>query len=101
MMKTLNRNFFFGVGAGIVVTIFVLLLLVLYYMFSWWFWGGNIFYGKKIPDKGKTLESRLEAPSFPSTTLADYEWTVQSLDGQDFKMTEVKGKVVFLNFWAT
>jgi thiol-disulfide isomerase/thioredoxin len=101
MMKTLNRNFFFGVGAGIVVTIFVLLSLVLYYMFSWWFWGGNIFSSKKIPDKGKTLESRLEAPSFPSTTLADYEWTVQSLDGQDFKMTEVKGKVVFLNFWAT
>jgi thiol-disulfide isomerase/thioredoxin len=52
-------------------------------------------------DKGQTLESRLEAPSFPSTTLADYDWIVQSLDGQDFKMSDVKGKVVFLNFWAT
>jgi thiol-disulfide isomerase/thioredoxin len=70
-------------------------------MFSWWFPGGNIFSSKKSPDKGKTLESRLETPSFPSTTLADYDWTVKSLAGQDFKMADTKGKVVFLNFWAT
>jgi len=101
MMRILNRDFFIGVGAGVVVTIFVLLLLIGYYMFIWWLPGGNIFPSKKTSDKGKTLESRLEAPSFPSTTLADYDWSVQSLDGQDFKMADVKGKVVFLNFWAT
>jgi thiol-disulfide isomerase/thioredoxin len=100
-MKIFNRDFYLGIGAGIVITIFVLLLLVLYYMFSWWFPGGNIFLSKKSPDKGKTLESRLETPSFPSTTLADYDWTVKSLAGQDFKMADTKGKVVFLNFWAT
>ncbi len=100
-MRIFNRDFFIGMGAGIVVTIFVILLLVFYYVFSWWLPGGNIFSSKKIPDKGKTLESRLEAPSYPSTTLADYDWTVQSLDGQDFKMADAKGKVVFLNFWAT
>lgn len=100
-MKIFNRDFFVGVGAGIVVTIFVLLLVVLYYMFSWWFWGGNIFSSKKGPDKRKTLESRLEVPSFPSTLSADYDWTIQSLNGQDFKMIDTKGKVVFLNFWAT
>jgi thiol-disulfide isomerase/thioredoxin len=100
-MKIFNRDFYLGIGAGIVITIFVLLLLVLYYMFSWWFPGGNIFSSKKSPDKGKTLESRLETPSFPSTTLADYDWTVKSLAGQDFKMADTKGKVVFLNFWAT
>jgi thiol-disulfide isomerase/thioredoxin len=101
MMRIFNKDFFIGVGAGVVVTIFVLLLLVVYYMFTWWLPVGNIFSSKKTPDKGKTLESRLEVPSFPSTTLADYEWIVQSLDGQDFKMADVKGKVVFLNFWAT
>jgi thiol-disulfide isomerase/thioredoxin len=100
-MKIFNRDFFVGVGAGIVVTIFVLLLVVLYYMFSWWFWGGNIFSSKRGPDKRKTLESRLEVPSFPSTLSADYDWTIQSLNGQDFKMIDTKGKVVFLNFWAT
>lgn len=101
MMKIFNRDFLLGVGAGIVITIFVLLLVVLYYMFSWWLPGGNIFSSKKTSDKGKTLESRLEAPYYPSTTLADYDWTVKSLDGQDFKMADTKGKVVFLNFWAT
>jgi thiol-disulfide isomerase/thioredoxin len=100
-MRFFNRDFFIGVGAGIVVTIFVLLLLVLYYMVTWWLPGGNIFPSKRTSDKGQTLESRLEVPSFPSTTLADYDWIVQSLDGQDFKMADVKGKVVFLNFWAT
>ena len=100
-MKIFNRDLFVGMGAGIVVTLFLLLLFVFYYMFAWWLPGGNILSRKKDSVRGKTLESKLEVPSFPSTTLADYDWTVQSLDGQDFKMTEAKGKVVFLNFWAT
>ena len=100
-MKIFNREFFIGVGVGIVVTLFVLLLFVSYYMFSWWSLKRNILSWEKTSIPGKTLESKLEVPSFPSTTLADYDWTVQSLDGQDFKMTEAKGKVVFLNFWAT
>jgi thiol-disulfide isomerase/thioredoxin len=101
MMRIFNGDFFVGMGAGIVVTLFLLLLFVFYYMFAWWLPGGNVLSRKKDSVRGKTLESRLEVPSFPSTTLADYDWTVQSLDGQDFKMTEAKGKVVFLNFWAT
>jgi len=100
-MKIFNRDFFVGMGSGIVVTLFILLLFVSYYMFSWWSLKRNILSWKKTSVPGKTLESKLEVPSFPSTTLADYDWTVQSLDGQDFKMTETKGKVVFLNFWAT
>jgi thiol-disulfide isomerase/thioredoxin len=100
-MRILNRDFYIGVGAGIAVTIFVILLLVFYYVFSWWSLKGNVLSDKKTSDRGKTLESRLEAPSFPSTTLAEYDWTVQSLEGQDFKMADTKGKVVFLNFWAT
>jgi thiol-disulfide isomerase/thioredoxin len=99
-LKIFNRDPFIGMGAGILVTLFVLLLFVSYYMFSWWSLKRNILSGKtSVP--GKTLESKLEAPSFPSTSLADYDWTVQSLDGQEFKMSETKGKVVFLNFWAT
>jgi len=100
-MKIFNRDFYVGVGAGIVITIFVILVLVLYYAFSWWLPGGNILSKKKDVDRGKPLESRLEVLSFPLTTPAEYDWTVQSLDGQDLKMADVKGKVVFLNFWAT
>ena len=100
-MKIFNRDFFIGMGAGIVITIFIILLLVFYYAFSWWLPGGNVLSKKKDSVRGKSLESRLEAPSFPSTTLAEYDWAVKSLDGQDFKMADAKGKVVFLNFWAT
>jgi thiol-disulfide isomerase/thioredoxin len=100
-MKIFNRDFYLGIGAGIVITVFVILVLVLYYAFSWWLPGGNILSRKKTVDRGKTLESSLEVPSFPSTNLAEYDWTVQSLDGQDFRMADAKGKVVFLNFWAT
>jgi thiol-disulfide isomerase/thioredoxin len=101
MMRIFNRDFFFGIGAGIVITIFVLLFVVFYYMFSWWFMGSNILSSKKTVDPAKTLESSLEVPSFPSITPADYDWSIKSLDGQNFNMADVKGKVVFLNFWAT
>jgi thiol-disulfide isomerase/thioredoxin len=100
-MKILNRDFYLGIGAGIVITIFVSLLLVAYYMFLWYFPGRSIFSSKTPPDKGKMLESHLEVPSFPSTTLANYDWSVQTLDGHDFRIADVRGKVVFLNFWAT
>jgi thiol-disulfide isomerase/thioredoxin len=61
----------------------------------WWF------SSKDLSDVSKVLEGGLEAPPFPSDILADYNWTMKSLDGKDFNMTEAKGKVVFLNFWAT
>src|SRR4030042_273045 len=92
-MKIFNKNFFFGVGAGVLITI--LILVVGGYLLIWWF------SSQKIPGGEKILNSSLEAPPFPSAVLADYDWTVKSLDGQDFKMTNAKGKVVFLNFWAT
>jgi thiol-disulfide isomerase/thioredoxin len=54
-----------------------------------------------MPGGEKILESSLGALLFPSAVLADYDWTVKSLDGQDFKMADAKRKVVFPNFWAT
>jgi thiol-disulfide isomerase/thioredoxin len=93
MAKIFNKNFFIGMGAGILITI--LIIIVGGYLFIWWYSSA------KISGGGKILENSLEAPSFPSGALADYDWTVKSLDGQNFKLAEAKGKVVFLNFWAT
>lgn len=31
----------------------------------------------------------------------DYNWELTGLDGQSFNLEEAKGKVVFINFWAT
>jgi thiol-disulfide isomerase/thioredoxin len=93
MAKIFNKNFFIGMGAGILITI--LIIIVGGYLLIWWYSSA------KIPGGGKILENSLEAPPFPSGALADYDWTVKSLDGQNFNMAEAKGKVVFLNFWAT
>jgi thiol-disulfide isomerase/thioredoxin len=92
-MKLFNKHFFIGFGAGI------LFLIILAgagsYLMYWWF------SSKDLSDVSKVLEGGLEAPPFPSDILADYNWTMKSLDGKDFNMTEARGKVVFLNFWAT
>lgn len=93
MTEIFNRNFSLGVGAGMVITI--LIPLVGGYLFIGWNSGENLSGGEK------TLEGSVEASPLPPAVSADYDWTIQSLDGQDFKMTNAKGKAVFLNFWAT
>lgn len=47
------------------------------------------------------IEKSMRPPQYPSQTLAVYDWKVTSLDGQNLNMADLKGKVVFLNFWAT
>ena len=37
----------------------------------------------------------------PSEPLKSVDFTVESLDGDSVKLSDFKGKVVFLNFWAT
>ena len=92
-VKIFTRSFFLGVGAGMVITILIPLV------------GDCLFVGwnsrENLPGSEKTLEGSVEASPSPSVVSADYDWTIQSLDGQDFKMANAKGKVVFLNFWAT
>jgi len=92
-MKIFNKNFFLGVAVGIVITILV--IVVGGYLFIWWYSSG------RMASTGKLIEESLEVPPFPEETQANYDWTVRSLNGEDFKMSDTKGKVVFLNFWAT
>ena len=47
------------------------------------------------------MESRLKAPPFPTGIKIDYNWTLQTLDGQEFQFADLAEKVVLLNFWAT
>ena len=92
-MRIFTRDLFLGVGAGIVITILTPSV------------GGPLpigwYSGANLPRDEEILEGNLEASTLPPAALAEYNWTVQSLDGPDFKMTDAKGKVVFLNFWAT
>ncbi len=83
------KQFLWGIVAGIVLTFLVS---------EGWDSGTRWWYSRGWE---KRMESRLQAPLFPKKAAANYDWTIQALDGQDLNMTEVKGKVVVLNFWAT
>ncbi len=88
-----NRALFLGVGAGMIMMMLTPVS------------GGPLSSvsnsSRHYPAGKRLLNIHAEALSSPSTLFANYDWTVQSLDGQDFAMTRAKGKVVFLNFWAT
>jgi thiol-disulfide isomerase/thioredoxin len=43
----------------------------------------------------------LPAPEFPGAATAEYNLKLEGLDGAPFDADTLKGKVVFLNFWAT
>jgi thiol-disulfide isomerase/thioredoxin len=52
-------------------------------------------------------EAKLEAPDLPSPSgiqvqaRTDYQWMLRGLDGVEVDFAQFRGKVVFLNFWAT
>jgi thiol-disulfide isomerase/thioredoxin len=75
-----------GLGA---VGIIVLVLLIL----------GAVLYIARMSGRSGGLD--LEWPPEPTGTKMDYDWTVQDLEGRPFELAKTRGKVVFLNFWAT
>jgi len=84
-----NRNFFLRIGAGMAIAMVISALGI--------GWKSSV----HTPPAERLLDTRVEASSSSPAVLANYDWTVQSLDGQDLPMAHAKGKVVFLNFWAT
>ncbi|MEO7724373.1 MAG: TlpA disulfide reductase family protein [Chthoniobacterales bacterium] len=41
------------------------------------------------------------APETPQTSMAAPDWQLKNLEGKPVKLSDFKGKVVLLNFWAT
>jgi thiol-disulfide isomerase/thioredoxin len=86
-----NKYFFIGVGVGVVLTL-VFIVAIIYVL------------NKMMSEK---LEVTLDSPEFPSDPKiaaygqADYRWSVWTLDGSEVALSQFKGKVLFLNFWAT
>lgn len=78
-----------GLGLGIVLAV---ITDTAWDSVNWWW------YARNLPQR---IERNLEAPPFPKDVAVDYNWTLQTLDGQALTFTELQGKVVFLNFWAT
>jgi thiol-disulfide isomerase/thioredoxin len=47
------------------------------------------------------LDAMLEARPVPELADMDYDWSVRGLDGQALRIEDMRGKVLFLNVWAT
>jgi thiol-disulfide isomerase/thioredoxin len=93
-MKVFNKYFFGGLVAGLFLTIIILIV------------GGYIFIRSFTPQSSApktrgSLESMLQPPPFPTRTKMDYNWRVQGLDGRELHFSQIKGKLIFLNFWGT
>jgi peroxiredoxin len=88
-MKFFNKNFFIGLGAGLILMIIIII-------------GARYFLIRSYtPKPGKRVEFKLQPPPFPTQTKMDYHWRVQGPDGEELDFVNIRGKVVFLNFWAT
>jgi len=88
-MKFFNKNFFIGLGAGLILMILIIV------------GGGYILIRSFTSRSSEKIESILQPPPFPVQTRMDYNWRVQGLDGKELDVAQTKGKVIFLNFWAT
>ena len=93
-MKILNRNFFIGLVAGLILTILILI------------GGGYVLIRSFTSRTGGKIESILQPPPFPTQTRMDYNWRVQGLDGKELDVGKSKGKVplrdlsyVMFSFW--
>jgi thiol-disulfide isomerase/thioredoxin len=87
--KIFSKQVLLGAGAGILAGILFTIA------------GAYILSRVLDPSNTAKLEKDLKPPRIPSQIIADYNWTVHSLDGREFNMADAKGKVVFVNFWAT
>lgn len=93
-MRFLNRYFFLGLGVGVVLTVGAIIGV------------GAILVLKFMPS-AEDLEAMLSPPELPDHEQlpiygqAEYDWSLQSLDGTQTTLGDFKGKVVFLGLWAT
>ncbi len=91
------RDFFIGLGTGVVVT-----LLIIVSLFAALFYFGMKM-GAGLPERVSALPA-VEFPDPSRVTIygqADANWAFRTLDGKPARLSEFHGKVVFLNFWAT
>src|SRR3972149_846792 len=95
-MTSLGRNFWIGVFWGFTFFVVVSVGVVLIRQMS----------SKKPLLINRKMEELLRLQRIPPTaTLSIYDeasdWNLQALAGQKVVLADFKGKVIFLNFWAT
>ena len=91
-MSFFNRYFFVGLAAGVGLTVALILV-------------AGLLITLQVRQQMDDLGDRgggLPPPPFPQQeSLADVEWKLQSLDGEETSLSAFEGKVLFVNLWAT
>jgi thiol-disulfide isomerase/thioredoxin len=92
-MRFFNKYYFAGLGTGIILMIALVLL------------AGFILVKNLMPSPEK-MASILRPSEFPSSERINVfensqDWILSTLDGTEVDFSEFKGKVIFINFWAT
>ena len=93
-MKFLNRYLFIGIGIGILVIVLGFFGLV----------GAALFYYRHASggDSSAQMSKYLKPPELPGAEpMANFKPVFTGLDGKALPLVDLKGKVIFLNFWAT
>jgi thiol-disulfide isomerase/thioredoxin len=95
-MKLFDKNFWVGFFMGF--TLFVVALVACLLVLSWT--------ARKLPMNTSLISELQRLQHSPLSTVPSvYEeasdWTLTSLDGREMVFGDFKGKVIFLNFWAT
>ena len=100
-MSILNRGFFIGVGAGVALTLLILAV-----------WYQEQVYTVSLPQVTRVVggpgmvsrgaPEKLPRAWVPQTSGAAHDdWQLEGLDGKKVNFSQLRGRVVFLNFWST
>lgn len=82
-MKIFRARFFWGFVVGFIAGPVAFMAYV---------YGYNRIVGQSTLDK-------IKVPVLPMASEADYDWTLETLAGEPFHFSTLKGKVVFLTVW--
>jgi thiol-disulfide isomerase/thioredoxin len=103
-MSLLNRNFLIGAGAGVALTLVTLQIWTHYLEQSLVSAAQPVLlrpFMQAQPAKAPKSSDHLPRPWLPKTANRVHDnWEVRALDGKTVSLAELRGKVVFLNFWS-
>lgn len=94
-MSFFNRHFFVGLAAGVGLTVALIAAAGVFMMLQ---------VRHRMDDLGDLGDRAggLAPPPLPvERSLADFEWKLQGLDGEETSLAAFEGKVLFVNLWAT